>query len=142
MSAKLISIGYQGRTINDLIDLLLKEEVEQLIDIRENPYSRRKEFSKNALSKQLEDAGIKYIHIKQAGNPYRMEANLGLEQCLNRYYAYLQENKDILSEVDAALRERTSAFLCYEREHQMCHRSVLIRALEENGGELNIVKIE
>ena len=47
-STTIVSIGYEKRSIEDLIDLLVDNAVELLVDVRLNPISRKKGFSKTA----------------------------------------------------------------------------------------------
>jgi len=64
VSAKLFTVGYEGRSIDELVDALRAAGVERLVDVRELPLSRRKGFSKTALGDTLRDAGIEYIHVR------------------------------------------------------------------------------
>jgi hypothetical protein len=48
---------------------LLSAGVERLVDVRELPLSRRRGFSKTALSDALRAAGIDYVHVKALGTP-------------------------------------------------------------------------
>ena len=45
----IVSVGYQGRSVNELIDVLRHGDVEVLVDVRLNPISRKPGFSKNPL---------------------------------------------------------------------------------------------
>jgi uncharacterized protein (DUF488 family) len=56
----LLTIGYEGRTIEEFVGELLAGSVETLIDVRELPLSRKRGFSKRALSTELAAAGIEY----------------------------------------------------------------------------------
>ena len=46
---KLMTVGYEGLRVEEFFDLLVMHGVETLVDIRENPISRKRGFSKNAL---------------------------------------------------------------------------------------------
>ncbi|MCY3786821.1 MAG: DUF488 domain-containing protein [bacterium] len=48
--ATIVSVGYQGRTVDQLIDVLRGGGVEVLVDVRLNPISRKPGFSKKPLS--------------------------------------------------------------------------------------------
>ncbi len=69
MKQKLYTIGYTGFGISEFVDTLLEHEIECLIDIREIPLSRKKGFSKTALTENLESVGIKYSHFRSLGSP-------------------------------------------------------------------------
>lgn len=70
----LFSIGYQGLTLKQLIQLLDDNQIELLVDVRSRPYSHNPQFNKNNLMRVL---GNRYMWwgrslggktgIKQAG---------------------------------------------------------------------------
>jgi uncharacterized protein (DUF488 family) len=47
--SELLTIGYEGREINEFVKYLKQYNISCLIDIREIPISRKKGFSKSAL---------------------------------------------------------------------------------------------
>ena len=69
VSVTIVSVGYQGRSVGELIDVLRQGGVEVLVDVRLNPISRKPGFSKNPLSQALAEAGIGYRHERELGNP-------------------------------------------------------------------------
>ena len=118
-----ISVGYQGRSVDELIDVLRGSGVELLVDVRLNPISRKPGLSKNPLSQALAEAGIGYRHERALGNPRDNRDPFDRE----RYEAYLRENGSaVLAEIiDLASLVRI-ALLCYERQHLDCHRSAIL----------------
>jgi len=60
------TIGYEERTLEEFIEQLKLFNISTLVDIRENPFSRKKGFSKNALAQSLEENGIEYLHLTVA----------------------------------------------------------------------------
>ena len=77
------TIGYEGMTIEAFIASLCTQRIAHLVDIREVARSRKKGFSKSALSEHLERAGIRYSHVRALGCPkpirdqYRVDGNWG-----------------------------------------------------------------
>src|SRR3982751_6168983 len=61
--------GYQGHNIETFLDLLLSHGVEQLIDVRQRPFSRKPDFNKQRLTAHLAGVGIAYTHIIALGTP-------------------------------------------------------------------------
>lgn len=139
--ACVISIGYERRSIGELIQLLVSNGVGKLIDVREAPRSRRKGFSKRALSEFLAEADIEYLHLREAGNPFRKE-QADIKRCLQLYRSYLDENPEVLELLSTKLGAVPVAFLCYEREHHCCHRSILIDALTQQDKHLEVIQID
>lgn len=128
MNVEFCTVGYEGRSLDEFIDILEDEGVLRVVDVRELPLSRKKGFSKTKLSEALAGRGIDYVHVRAAGNPFR-ELRHDIDRCLAAYRGHLQENPDALEEVMAALRGTKAALLCFEHDHAACHRSVLARRL-------------
>ena len=63
----ILTIGYEGRDIDEFLNTLLKEGVEVLIDVRYNPFSMKFSFTKNKLKNYLENVGIEYVHMPELG---------------------------------------------------------------------------
>jgi uncharacterized protein (DUF488 family) len=66
---RLYTVGYQGRSLAELLDSLSRAEVQRVVDVRELPLSRKPGFSKTALAAALAERGIEYVHVKPLGNP-------------------------------------------------------------------------
>jgi uncharacterized protein (DUF488 family) len=134
------SIGYERRTPQELAVLLQNRGVRRLLDVRELPLSRRRGFSKTALSDLLERTGIAYRHLRYAGNPHRA-LKADIETCLRLYASYLDEALDVVPMVQEELLEGRVAVLCYERDHASCHRSVLLERVRQSGLRFKIVEV-
>ena len=137
---RVISIGYEKRTPREFLDILKAHSVTTLIDVREAPISRKKGFSKTALSEYLTAAGITYIHLRAAGNPYR-KLKQDIDQCLDLYSQHLTDHPEVVDLVHDALPSGPAAVMCYERLHEMCHRSVLLGALATHMNPLQVVQV-
>ena len=64
-----LSVGYEGRTLGDLVGLLVDHGTTLLLDVRLNAISRKPGLSKSALRAGLAGAGIGYRHARALGNP-------------------------------------------------------------------------
>lgn len=136
---RLHTIGYEGATLEDVLASVRKARVRLLIDIRAVAVSRRRGFSKKALTGALLNQGIEYLHLRDLGDPKpgREAARAG------RHAEFLRIYRDHLSgdDAQAALRKaavaasaKTSCLLCYEAEPSGCHRAVVARAISEATG--------
>lgn len=141
MPMQIVSLGYERRSINEVVTILASHNVVKLLDVRELPISRRKGFSKNALSSILENAGIEYCHIRAAGNPHRKE-KANIKHCLELYDRYLMDNPTVIETVVAELSKRPVAILCYERDHHNCHRSILLEAIRQHGLSIEVIQTD
>jgi len=134
------SIGYQGRSIDNLCQELTRNQVTLVVDVRERAWSHRPEFRKGALARALAAVGIEYEHCRIAGNPFRprnaQPANL--TACKRRYASHLKKQPDVLETVESAVRRNRAALLCFEREKARCHRGVLLMELSRRNPALMI----
>jgi uncharacterized protein (DUF488 family) len=131
----LYTVGYEGRTIEELLEALVRSGVERLVDVRELPLSRRRGFSKTALTEILAEAGIEYIHVKPLGNPKPNRERYwsgDIEGGSRAYRKHLHNGSySALLELADSLDGKASCLLCFERDHQMCHRRVITDSLCE-----------
>jgi len=130
---KIFTIGYEGVTQAEFIAALQDAGVERVIDIRAVPNSRRPGFSKTPLKNALAQTGIDYVHFRALGTPAdgRAAARAGKLAELERIYAGqldLPEAIVAAEQMRELAMERPSALLCYEREPDCCHRTLLWRA--------------
>src|SRR4051812_7717135 len=73
--ADFFTIGYTGKTIEAILDLLAANGVRTLVDIRQNPVSMyRPELAKGNLQKLVSGRGIHYAHVPQLGVPRDIRA--------------------------------------------------------------------
>lgn len=128
----LTTIGYERASLPAFLATLKAAGVTLLLDIRELPISRRKGFSKTALSQALAGAGIRYGHERALGAPRAVRHRLREDGDLKRYFAdfreYLATQEPLLDELARTLSGRV-ALLCFERNAAECHRSVVVAAL-------------
>jgi uncharacterized protein (DUF488 family) len=126
----LATIGYEGTTIGDVVATLRNASVELLIDVRAIARSRKPGFSKRQLASSLDEAGIAYVHLQglgtpkpgrdavRAGHPERMEVIYREHMTSDRARAELAQAKDLA-------REQRVCLLCFERDHNTCHRRII-----------------
>lgn len=126
-----VSVGYQGRKVRDLCEELKAHGVELLLDVRHAAWSHRPEFRKQALAAELAKHGVAYVHMREAGNPFRPRKGeeRSVEECAKLYRMHLAGSLDVVSTVAATLRSRPTAVFCFEGQHEHCHRSVLLEAV-------------
>lgn len=67
--SELLTIGYEGATPQGFDATLTAARVELVVDVRAVAASRRQGFAKSALSDRLAHAGIRYIHLRELGDP-------------------------------------------------------------------------
>ena len=134
MKPTILTIGYQQATQAAVLSALREAGVEVLADVRARPLSRKPGFSKTALKAAVEEAGMAYRHFRDVGTPPegREAARRGDRETLAQVYAgqlELPEALAAMAELRALALEKRTCLLCYCREADKCHRSLLIQAL-------------
>lgn len=139
----LCTIGYQKRTLDEYIEILLQNGVEAVLDVRETAWSHKPGFSKTAFSTGLSAVGIAYQHLPVSGNPkWLREAAGSHAECLALYRSYVRHHPEVLESVDAVLWDlgvshRRIALTCFERHPEDCHRGILADLwVQRRGGEV------
>lgn len=138
------TIGYEGRNIAEFVEALASAGVTLLVDVRENAMSRVRGFSKSRLREALAEAGIAYEHMKGLGNP--KENRDALRSGDERAIAYFNQrllngSADDLRRLGEVLQSEHVALLCFERDHQTCHRSLIVDALQAQDRTLHVVNL-
>ncbi|MFA5135879.1 MAG: DUF488 domain-containing protein [Patescibacteria group bacterium] len=135
----LFTTGYQGETISYFIKKLQEEKIDAIIDIRENPFSRKPGFSGKVLSKKLTASGVKYYHFQELGTPKPLREDLALKGnygvFFENYRNYLLEYKDSLDDLIDIGSNKRICLMCFEKDPHLCHRKVVAELLSEYSGK-------
>ena len=134
---KLFTIGYEQTPSKAVLDELEHAGVKLLVDVRAVTSSRRPGFSKNQLAAGLDERGIGYIHLAGLGTPKegRLAARSGdyakLEKIFARHLKTPQA-KEGIDELSALVKKAGPVcLLCYERDHEHCHRRWIAEIIED-----------
>ena len=126
--------GYQGHNIETFLDLLVSHGVEQLIDVRQLPFSRKPDFSKKRLTAHLAGVGIAYTHLGALGTPKPLRDEVRRTHDFAALFAAMQPiidaQPEALREALELARARSSVLLCFEANYAECHRLVVAQAIE------------
>lgn len=143
----LYTIGYEGQWIDEFADFLKRKKIRRIVDVRKNPLSRKKGFSKNKLAEALAARKIAYTHLPQLGVPaeWRKRAKAGT---LTRAKMFRDYAGKILPREDGALSlvlkmasEENVALLCYEADAADCHRRFIAEELRRRRKRLGVVDL-
>ena len=132
----LVTIGYEGRSLESFLNLLFREGVSILCDVRRNPLSRKYGFSKGTLSKVCAGLGIRYEHLPELG--VASENRRGLDSASDYKRLFALYRAAVLPSQSLALEQIASwvaaghrvALTCYEEAPTLCHRHCVAEALE------------
>ena len=131
----IFTIGYEGKSAEEYTNLLIKENVKVLCDVRKNPISMKYGFSKNQLKFILENVGIKYIHIPKLGiDSNKRQKLISIDDYNELFEDYinftLPEREFELNYLEELyLKEKRIALTCFESNFNYCHRSKISEAL-------------
>ncbi len=124
---KIYTIGYEGKDIDRFLELLEKSGIEQLIDVRSHPKSKKEKFSKQNLKKELVRKNVKYEHMPELGG-------LGKEN----YKEKMKSEKwvDAFNDVKEIAKQTSTVLMCLEKDPMKCHRRFIVDRLQKDGWEV------
>lgn len=139
----LVSVGYEGRTVEDLVAVIVAQHVQVVADVRLTPLSRKPGLSKTKLSAALAEAGVEYVHLRPLGNPRENRAPFwsgAVTVGVRRFQELMQEptSAACLDHLAELARSRRVAVLCFERDHGRCHRQVVTDEVTARSAETTV----
>ncbi len=136
----LLTIGYEGCTVADVMDELARANVRLLIDVRAVPQSRKPGFSKRQLAAELDARGIGYVHLQALGTPKpgRDAARAGHPEVMARIFAAHMSGdrpQAALAEARGLAPGTSACLLCFERDPAQCHRRLVAEMIAAETGQ-------
>jgi uncharacterized protein (DUF488 family) len=126
---ELMTIGYEGLTLPEFLNILKRCRVTMLVDVRELAISRKPGFAKAALSAAVQQDGVKYEHLVELGCPrevrhhYRDDGDWS--QYTRKYKAYLDTQEAVLVRLWSLMQDDRCCLMCFEEDFNFCHRSFI-----------------
>ena len=125
---RLFTIGYSGLEMPGFIDLLVRNAITVVCDVRSTPFSKFKpDFSRGPFRRHLNTAGIKYVFLG---------AELGARPDDRGCYVDGQARYDRIATTEPfhlgmervrnGVATTTLALVCSERDPVECHRAILV----------------
>ncbi len=137
---RLYTIGHSTRSFEDFLELLEREGVRHLIDVRAFPVSRRyPHFSREALEVSLPAASLRYSHFPDLGGRRKGRAdspNVKWRNAGFRAYADYMQTPEFQAALDRLLTSAVAsacAVMCAEAVPWRCHRTLIADAAEARG---------
>lgn len=136
----LFTIGYESISLESYLVKLLKNNIQVLVDVRNNPLSMKFGFSKSQLDKYCEYLGIKYIHFPDVGIPSSLRRELHSQSDYDKLFVEYKKtclpvSINTQNEILKLLkRHNRIALTCFESDIHQCHRKHLSEAIENLPG--------
>ena len=134
---KLFTIGFTKKSAEQFFELLRKNNVQRLVDVRINNSSQLAGFAKG---KDLEYfvkkiCGIKYVHIKEFAPTKDLltrwhDQKISWKGYVGEYISLLTTRK--INQKYKADQFNGACFLCSEETPELCHRRLLAEYLKDN----------
>lgn len=133
----LFTIGYEGISLEEYLNRLIRNDVKLLVDVRRNPLSQKYGFSKKLLSGFCNNLGIEYLHIPEVGIDSSKRRELNTQKDYDILFD--EYNKTVLEETlesqDQILlllkKHKRIALTCFEADTCHCHRTHLAEKIEK-----------
>lgn len=139
-SPGICTIGYQGRTFEGYLNILIRHGVTLLCDVRRNPLSRKYGFSKSTLARGCVGLGIRYEHLPELGIETEKRRGLKAQADYDALFAvyareWLPWQTEALTKIQRWVEgDECVALTCYERLPELCHRHCVAKAMEKKCG--------
>lgn len=131
----LYTIGYENRSLEEFLNMLLQQNIKLLCDVRKNAFSRKYGFSKKTLQNALESLGIEYKHVPELGIVSASRKNLVSKQDYEELFTeyektVLADQSSKVKEIhDTLLNKERIALTCFELLPSMCHRTRIAKSV-------------
>lgn len=136
----ILTVGHSTHPIEEFVSMLKSHGVEQLVDVRTIPKSRRvPQFNQDALAGRLRETGISYVHLKELGglrHAKKDSVNVGWRNASFRGYADYMGTAEFAAALDRLLQlaaAKRTVIMCAEAVPWRCHRSLIGDALLVRG---------
>lgn len=131
----LFTIGYEGFTLENYLNRLIRLNVHTLVDVRKNAFSMKYGFSKAILEKACIGVGIEYVHMPQLGIDSSKRQTLKSQRDYDTLFdeyerTTLKENWSFLLQLRSIVeRDNRVCLTCFEKDPRQCHRTRIAKAL-------------
>jgi len=137
-STALFTIGYEGKTLEQYLNTLIRYDVKVLCDVRKNSVSMKYGFSKSQLQHACTGLGIKYIHKPELGIESDRRQQLNNQADYDRLFRQyrqivLASTRTQQDEILQLLKScKRVALTCFEANICQCHRTHLAEELSKS----------
>ncbi len=132
----LFTIGYEGISLEEYLNRLIKNDVKVLVDVRRNPLSMKYGFSKSRLKKCCNSVGIKYMHFPEVGIHSQQRQELNDQKDYDALFS-IYRKEQLLQTIETQkeiynllIENKRIALTCFEADICQCHRKSLSESIQ------------
>lgn len=131
----LYTIGYEGISLEQYLNILIGKDVKVLVDVRNNPMSMKYGFTKSQLLNACNSVGIQYMHFPEVGIVSEQRQELTCQKDYDRLFEkYRKETLPRTLSVQEKIfnllvQKKRIALTCFEANSCQCHRKHLAEAI-------------
>jgi uncharacterized protein (DUF488 family) len=134
---RVFTLGYQGRNLRQVLEIIQRHRVEQVLDVRDNASSKKPGFAAAELKEAFAQIRVSYFHLPalgcSSGSRHALWRGESRESFLDDYRRRLAERPQAFADLVHRIRSANTLLLCLERDPVRCHRAVLVERLHEEG---------
>ena len=138
----LFTAGYAGFDSATFLWKLRFDNIEVVVDVRDNPVSRNRAFTQSVFKEVLEQNGIRYVHAERLGVPaflrHELRAGGNLVDYFEAYREYLRREDSAIAALLPMLLEKRCCLVCLEKNYAECHRSVLAEQIANTDTNIEV----
>jgi len=140
------TIGFTKKSAKEFFEILKRNKIEQVVDIRLNNTSQLAGFAKkNDLKYFLKEIlNIEYFHFEFLAPTEELREIYPKGNDWNLYvkrFRQLLNDRKILNKLDKPFFEKRTCLLCAESTPENCHRRLLAEYLKENWSDVKIIHL-
>lgn len=134
----LFTIGYEGISLEEYLNRLIRNDVRVLIDVRNNAASMKYGFHKKQMERFCDNLGIQYVHIPEVGVQSEKRQKLNTQKDYdNLFINYNRFNLPKTKKQQELIfnlltQHKRVALTCFEANICQCHRTHLAEAIKKN----------
>ena len=141
---RVLTIGHSNHAWELFLEMLQRNSVEVLAEVRSYPYSNYSpQFDREAMKESLSKAGVKYVDLGKelGGRPDGTEFYDADGHVLYDKVAATEKFADGIRRIEEGMKKYRVAMLCSEEDPAVCHRALLVgRVLRERGAEVEHIR--
>ena len=144
---KLYTIGFTKKSAEHFFELLKKNNVKKIVDIRINNTSQLAGFAKGSdlayFAKSINN--IEYVHVPDFAPTKELLSNYQNKKIdwldYQRIFMNLIEQRKITTKYDIKGFDR-SCFLCSEETPEKCHRRLIVEYFKGKNNDIQIIHLK